>query len=409
MTTTSYDDVAVEQTHRLNKEKNTGLLFSIILCTSIFPTPFLWAPAISAALAGTMHLSFSQIGFMFSVMMFASSCSSLPAFFWMKMKNWHHIALFFMSVFVIGGLLSAWLLQRHFALFLVVQAVTAFSAGSLLILCTRSVARLSNRSRAFGWVFFGQLILGTVGLAVLPTAFSYVGPGAAFAIPAILMFVCLPLYRNFAGGENIRPEGDAASDPARGVGRFKVKFTRYGACGALSIFLLYVCLSGIWTFVNVLQAPAGMSDSMLNTLLTVGSAAGIVGAGAAALLGRDKLRGPVLVLGFAALVVSLLAMAIVPNMAGAYVAVILFKLTWTLVVPFMLTVITLHDDTGDLINVGNFLLGIGMAVGPALCGYILQAFGYQSMFVFGAVMAFLAMAAIVVSHFKAPARSVSHA
>ncbi|NBF09182.1 MFS transporter [Pseudomonas sp. Fl4BN1] len=375
------------------------LLITITLCASVLPATFLWAPALSMELAAKIGLTPTQIGAMFSLELICSSLATLPAFFWLRSAHWQRWALLFMGLYIGGNLLSAFLLERHFSVFLLARGLTALAAGSLLILCTRSVARLADRGRAFGSIIFSQLILGTVGMAILPLAFRHVGPGACFALQALLMLGCLALYRHFA---------HECPAPAPGVGPARSSFSRPGLLGVASIFLLYICLGGIWTFISALQAPTAMDRELLDQLLTLSSAMGILGAGAATLLGRDQYRGLCLLLGFAALILALLVMATVPQVGAAFVAVLVFKFAWTLLVPFMLTVISLHDRQGGLINLTNLVLGLGLASGPALCGYLLETFHYQAMFTFGAVVALLAAVAINLSHFHLQQKSPLH-
>lgn len=374
------------------------LLITITLCASVLPATFLWAPALSMQLTSQIGLSPSRIGAMFSLELIFSSLATLPAIYWLRSGHWQRWALLFMGLYIGGNLVSALLLERHFDAFLAARGVTALAAGSLLILCTRSVAHLDDRGRAFGSIIFGQLILGTLGLAVLPSAFQHFGPGVCFALQALLMLACVPLCRHF-----VRVPQLAASGGSRRLGA-----SRHGLLGVASIFLLYVCLGGVWTFISALQAPTAMDRGQLDQLLTLSSALGILGAGAATLLGRDRYRGTCLLLGFAALILALLVMAAVPRADAAFIAVLVFKFTWTLLVPFMLTVISLHDREGGLINLTNLVLGLGLACGPALCGYLLETFSYQAMFGCGALLALLAAAAINLAHFHLPSKSLCH-
>jgi len=377
------------------------LLTTLTVCTSILPMTFLWAPALAGELALKIGLTPSQIGQMFSLELICGCVSTLLAFFWMRGRSLHRWGLLFIALFIAFNLLSAWLLERHFIAFLLVRALNSLAGGSLLILCTHSMARLPNREQGFGAMIFAQLILGTLGIAALPLAFRHFGPGVVFAIQALMMVFGLPLYRHFARPAEMQmPAAAQAPVPGFSVRNVLSGFSFHGLIGISSIFLLYICLGGIWTFIGALEAPSNMGREQMDHLLTVSSAIGIAGAGAAVLFGRERFRSPCLLAGFAALVLCLVLMAAVPRAGAAWTAVLTFKFTWTLLVPFMLTVISLHDrESGDLINLTNLMLGLGMAAGPALCGWLLEAFGYRVMFGFGALVALLAASAINLSNF----------
>jgi len=387
-------------TSRTYSRHDRWLLATVTTCTAILPMTFLWAPALATELALKIGLLPAQIGQMFSLELICGCLSTALAFFWMRSRDLQHWGLLFIATFILGNLISAWLLERHFIAFLVVRALNSLAGGSLLILCTHSMARLPNRGQAFGAMIFAQLILGTAGIAILPLTFQHFGPGVVFAIQAVLMVPGLFLFRSFADTPD---QVSSFSSPAVlgfSLRKTLASFSFHGLVGISSIFLLYICLGGIWTFIGALAAPTGMGQGRMEHLLTISSAIGIAGAGAAVLLGRERFRSPCLLSGFTALVLCLVLMATVPQPAAAWVAVLAFKFTWTLLVPFMLTVISLHDrKSGDLINLTNLMLGLGMASGPALCGWLLEAFDYRVMFGFGALVALLAAIAINLANF----------
>jgi len=374
------------------------LLASVLVYTSLIPATFLWAPALATELTLTLGLAPTRIGTMFLVELVFVSLATVLAFFWLNSVHLQRWGLLFISGYILGNLLSGWLLVWSFDGFLIARGLTAVASGSLLILCTHSMRRLPDRGRGFGAMVFAQLILGSIGIAVLPMAFKQFGPGVFFTLQAILMALCVPLYRHLA---HQRQEISPKTSVLDGLKQYSTSFSGYGLLGMLSILLLYACLSGIWTFLGALQEPTAMSRELLDQLFTVSSIVGIFGAGAATLFGgRERYRSPCLLLGYAALVLCLVVMALVPQIGAVYAAVLVFKFTWTLLAPFMLTVISLHDDhRGGLINLTNLVLGIGVGSSPAMCGWLLETFNYKVMFGFGALLALLAAIAINASNY----------
>ncbi|CAI1947638.1 Uncharacterised protein [Serratia quinivorans] len=57
------------------------------------------------------------------------------------------------------------------------------------------------------------------------------------------------------------------------------------------------------------------------------------------------------------------------------VAAVLFKFTWTFVLPFILARVAGLDNNGKLMNNINLVIGGGMAIGPTLAGYLIESFG----------------------------------
>jgi len=369
------------------------LLTTIIACTAVLPATFLWAPALSMELADKLQLGATQIGMVFSVELVFSSLATVPAFFWLKSRQWQRWGLGFMAALVLGNALSAWLLAPHFTAFLVMRGVTALANGSLMILCTRSVARLPDRGRGFGALLFGQLLLGTLGIAVLPFLFRHFGTGVCFSLQALLILACMPLYRNFIQRD------DACTQQAHPADAPAAPLNRYGLLAVIAVFAHYLCLGGIWTFIGAVQEPTGMSRALMEQLLVVSSAVGMLGAATATVLGNERWRKPCLLLGFAAQLAALVVLTSVARPGAAWGSALVLQFTWTLLMPFLFTVVSLHDDArGRLINLTNMVLGLGLGIGPALCGWLLETFDYQVMFGFGAAVSLCAAVTISVSN-----------
>jgi len=371
------------------------LLVTIIACTSVLPATFLWAPALSMELADKLNLAPTRIGLVFSVELIFSCVATLPAFFWLKSRHLQYWGLGFISTLAALNLVSAWLLEPYFNLFLVIRGIAALANGSLMILCTHSVGRLPDRGRGFGALLFGQLILGTAGIAVLPVAFRHFGPGVCFSLQAVLLLLCVPLYRNFARHHDEKTENEKAeiaqvSSP---------DFPKYGLLGVVAVFLQYICLGGTWTFIGALEEPTGMSRALMEQLLVVASAVGMLGAGTAIVLGHGRYRRWCLLGGFLAQIVALLSITTLPLAGIAYASALILQLTWTLLMPFMFTVVSLHDNSrGRLINLTNMVLGLGLGLGPAICGWLLETFDYRIMFGFGLIVTVIAAISIHLSN-----------
>jgi len=386
-------NLALRTSHHATSHQR-WLLVTIIACTSVLPATFLWAPALSMELSEKMNLAPTRIGMVFSVELIFSCVASFPAFFWLKSTQLQRWGLLFISMLAALNLVSAWLLEPYFNLFLVVRGIAALANGSLMILCTHSVGRLPDRGRGFGALLFGQLILGTAGIAILPLAFRHFGPGVCFTLQAGLLLLCVPLYRNFAGYANEKID-DEKTDIA---GTSFSDFHRHGLLGVAAVFLQYICLGGIWTFISALQEPASMSRALMEQLLVVASAVGILGAGTAIILGHARYRRRCLSAGFIAQIIALLSIIGIALASTAYASALILQFTWTLLMPFMFTVISLHDNSrGRLINLTNMVLGLGLGLGPAICGWLLETFDYQVMFGFGLVVTVLSAIAIHLS------------
>ncbi|SAT71890.1 major facilitator family transporter [Klebsiella variicola] len=79
-------------------------------------------------------------------------------------------------------------------------------------------------------------------------------------------------------------------------------------------------------------------------------------------------------LGYGLLIVSVGLLIGQPLLVRYAIAALLFKFTWTFVLPFILARVAGLDNNGRLMNSINLVIGGGMAAGPALAGALLQRF-----------------------------------
>ncbi len=66
-----------------------------------------------------------------------------------------------------------------------------------MILCISCAAGTANPSRVYAFWVLGQLLLGMVGLLVLPALFASFGLKVVYLILAAIMLCCLPLVPAF--------------------------------------------------------------------------------------------------------------------------------------------------------------------------------------------------------------------
>ena len=340
------------------------LLTAIIVFAAIAPGVLMTAPAIAAQLAGEWRLTPTQIGRLFAGELGAMSLATLPAWWWMSRISWRRVAWLAAGVFMLGNLASA--LVSDFGQLLALRVVASLAGGTLMILCITCAAGVSNASRVYACWVLGQLALGAIGLLALPPLFAHYGLMAVYLLLAALMLCCLPLIAAFPDGYRPAPQHTAQRPPA--------SLTRK-LCAALAVLCFYISLSAVWTFIGNIGAAAGLSAVHGGQVLAIATLFGIVGAGVAALTGARRHRQRLMVFGYLLLLTSIALLYATPQLARFAAAALLFKFTWTFVLPFVLAAVAGLDNDGKLMNSINLTIGGGMAIGPLLAGYLLQFFG----------------------------------
>lgn len=340
-------------------------LLPIVVFAALTPSLLMTAPAVAAQLASELALSPIQIGQLFSVELGAMSLATLPAWFWLKRVAPRRAALLAALLFIAGNIASATV--ASYPLLLLLRFLTALGGGSLMILCMASAASHSNPSRVYGLWLLGQLVLGALGLALLPGLFARHGLSVCYFSLAALALLALPLTQAFPA--SLAAHKSQVAEPLH-----KGK----ALLGLLAVLCFYLSLSGVWTFIGAIAQASGIDSSISGRVLALATLMGILGAALAASLGTRLPRTVLLVLGFAVMACAILALRGQLPLARFALAAMAFKLMWTFILPLVLAILADLDRSGRLMNAINLMIGAGLAAGPAIAGQVLQAQGNAS-------------------------------
>ncbi|MCS2608029.1 MFS transporter [Halomonas dongshanensis] len=339
------------------------LVIAVVAFAAIAPAVLMAAPAIAEQLISQLGLMPSQVGNLFAAELGAMSLATLPAYWWLSRFSWRRVALIAGVVFITGNVASS--LTQEYGILMGLRMLSAFAGGSLMVLCISSAALTTNKDRVYGFWVMGQLVVGAVGLAVLPALFERFGLAIVYWLLAGLMAACLPLTRAFPELEDQRTFTTSTSSLPR------VK----AALGTLAVLTFYIGLSGVWTFIGSIASGSGLSAKTSGDILALATVMGILGAATATSIGARGARRLWLMLGYALMIVAVALLLKTPTLLRFALAALIFKFTWTFVLPFIMTTLAELDTSGQLMNTTNLVIGGGLAIGPALAGRALESSG----------------------------------
>lgn len=370
------------------------LLVAIIIFAAIAPGILMTAPAVAAQLSIQWQLTPAQIGHLFSTELGAMSLATLPAWWWINRISWRKIATGAALVFLCGNLASA--MVNDFPLLLTLRFIASLAGGTLMILCISCAANTANPSRVYAFWVLGQLLLGVLGLLALPPLFAHFGLMVVYLILAAIMLCCLPLIRAFPSG--FRSANTASSQLPSSPLIYKL-------CAVLAVLAFYISLSAVWTFIGNIATTTGLSPVHSGQVLAAATVFGIIGAAGAALVGARRSHKPLLWIGYVLLIASILLLNRNPLFIRFTLAAVMFKFTWTFVLPFILAKVAKLDNNGKLMNSINLVIGGGMAIGPTLAGYLIESSGGINALLMGALScALLSLLLISLASPRAPRR-----
>jgi predicted MFS family arabinose efflux permease len=156
------------------------------------------------------------------------------------------------------------------------------------------------------------------------------------------------------------------SDPGQALRRFEKVIL------AASFFVFFVGIGNFWPFISVLAETADVSQIQMSTILGWGSIVSAIGSGTSILAGDRKSSVPVLTLFLIAVCASVGMQLAFPRSFGVFVAsALLFAFAYYVISPMFLGVLSKLDRTGQMNGVFYIVAVGGIAIGPALAGWIL--------------------------------------
>ena len=364
-------------------------LVALVAFAAITPMALLVAPALAAQLATEIGIGPSQIGTYFFVENGAFSAASLLSLFWLGRLNVRVVGLIALAVFILGNLATPMMLPGYKSL-LLMRAVTGFGGGTLMVLSMISAQDAENPERVFGYWVVGQLVAGAIGLALLPHLFATYGLSSFYILLGVIALLLSPLYRGFLA--------PAASEGPKSTSATSGRFIILGVLAVLAILAFYVAIGGVWTFASMAATQAGIEGASVGTILAIASLFGIAGSMLAAFLGGRSARRAMLLLGYAILVASIVAVATLHGSAAYVVAICAFKFAWTFVLPFIIAEAASRDPSGRLVASTTLIIGTGLSLGPLFAGNLLEAaWSLGAVFLAAAICGAESFACLVVS------------
>ncbi|VTM72140.1 Uncharacterised protein [Raoultella planticola] len=338
------------------------LLAAIVIFAAVAPGILMTAPAVAAQLASEWQLTPAEIGYLFS----AETRRHEPG-------DAAGMVVDESSELAPRGPVRLRGISRRQSCFGGGQSVRNAAdrplhrlagGGTLMILCISCAAGTANPSRVYAFWVLGQLLLGMVGLLVLPALFASFGLKVVYLILAAIMLCCLPLVPAFP--QRFQPMSASRLRPSVAPLRKLL--------AVLAVLTFYISLSAVWTFIGTIGSAAGLTAAQIGMVLAAATVFGIIGAGGAALRGTRRPDRIAVWLGYGLLILSIVLLVSHPLLVRFALAALLFKFTWTFVLPFILARVAGLDNNGRLMNSINLVIGGGMAAGPALAGALLQRF-----------------------------------
>ena len=343
-------------------------------------------PVFLGAAAESFDLGESAAGWLATTYLAGFGLSSVSAALWLHRLGRKTLAL---VLFVAAALLLmlASTLQAYAAVVGVLFAA-GLVLGGLYTFSFMLAAEHADATRAVGVKLGGEVVLGALLLAIIPTViYPAFGFSGLLATLAIVLLAVLPSVRWLS--EGALPMGSETTRASAGP-----KLLR-AACVLGALFLFTVGQASVWSFVERAGARAGFEAAAISGVLSAAVLLGGVGSFlAGALSDRWGKVLPLLIAG--SLYLAAMALFTFGTQYWAYaLAINLFFFAWLFALPYFISVVASVDDSGRATSLVTACLAFGSMLGPAVAGELITLGGFPLLYLSGAACSCVAYACAV--------------
>ncbi len=355
---------------KLESEQRSILLSSFAAISGVGLLSYAALPFLIGTTMVSLNLNEASVGLIYSLEFLTTALSSLivaPKIGKIKRKN---LALIGASIVVFGNLASAWWCSYEFLL--VIRPLTGIGAGLALACGNATIANAKNPAKIAGMMnvlFAGMLLLLMLFLPLLIVHWGIQGVFLGLVAVTLIFLVMLMQMPQRASTNHF------ALNPTKTNNN--VVFSIAGIA-IFAVFFMYTLRDSMaWGFVERIGIEVGYTTSEMGGLLSLQAFIGLLGPMIVALIGfKFGVKLPLLFgLTFAGLTTFAIFLSV--NTSSLFeVAVLCFSGSYFFGISYLTAYAATLDLDGRIVAASGSAMVFGVAVGPALSGYLINNGGY---------------------------------
>lgn len=324
-------------------------------------------PALVSGLIDGLGFSKQQAGAVGSANMYGAACGALTIIFLIRKIRWRPVSVALLLAIMVMDLGSMWVSDP--LLMAGMRFAHGLAGGALVGTAFAVIARTRDPAKTFGVLLFVQFGLGGVGVMFLPGLVPQCGVSVlfwaliAFSLVTLMMLPFLPPYPM----AQINP----LLKPARPGTRWRPVLL-----ALLAIFAFQAGNMGLYAFIIPLARDYGLDMHFITTTLGIAAWIGLAGAGLVVLISVKYGHLQPVIIGTVMTVLATAALLFSQVTFIFFVANAVIGVTWAFVISYLLGLVALFDEHGQMATIAGFASKMGLASGPALFALLVGEHNY---------------------------------
>ena len=320
-------------------------------------------PLIVSALEQSAEFTAETAGFVFSANMFGTSLGGLLVITVVRVLPWRLSCILLATCIACLDFASVWI--EHPTMLAAVRFAHGLTGGAIMGFGSMVIARAGNADRPFGIMIAIQMVIGGIMAAWLAPLISVYGVYPIWVCLIVFSLVCLSVLPFLSDYQAPR----ATTKTLAKTSTYRAPLATVVLAG-LALFAYQAGEMAAYTYIFEHGQTFGLSDSFMGWTSAASLWIGVFAAlGAAYWSTRYGYVLPALVGGL--LTAGAIFLLIYPSAVAYLVASIAFGICFCATIPYLLSLITEMDNTGQLASIGAFVSSLGLASGPFFAAVLL--------------------------------------
>lgn len=311
-------------------------------------------PAMLALIAAQSGMDDAHLGYIAAWDINAMGVGMAASTFLLVRWNWRRALILALALITLGNIATA--AVHDYGMIALASCVAGLGQGLAVGFSFAALGRASNPDRAFSIYLVVGAVLGAgllYGLPILQTAFAPATIFLANAVLTVLVGLSLPAFPNGQCDEDEVYTGSGIN--------WRVAITALGA-----VALVFFAIGAVWSYAERIGAASQLSTAVIARGLSIGTLAGVVGAGLAGILPQRLGRLIPLLLGSLCIIVGFQMLIGRVGPIAYLVSIVLILFGWNFVQPLLSGMCCDADGRGRIVCAMAAIQTFGMGLGPAV-------------------------------------------
>jgi len=331
-----------------------GGLVSAMLVALIGAVVIFITPGFLALIAQKTGFDNDQLGYLVAWDINAMGVAIGLSTFALARVPWRPAVALGLALIAAGNLLTA--VVDGFAPIVAARVIAGAGEGIAVGFSFAALGRAVNPDRAFSVYLVIGALLSSAFLYTLPGIQAAVQPGVVFALIGGIAALVILTLKAFPNGSEDEP------DLFAGGGKLDM---RLAGGSLLGVFLLFFAMGAVWSYSERIGLDSKLPVGVIAQGLSIGTLAGMVGAGVAGFLPRRWGRSLPLVLSGVAGIASFLLYngKVAPD--AFVIATVLMMFSWNFAQPLLSGICSEACQRGRVVCAMGSIQTFGTGLGPA--------------------------------------------